>query len=424
MRTLALALALVLTGCATDVPVVEEATVVGDRWQRLPDWDTTSRLHSPLSREHLVALARANPNSAISQRRLLQLAAQEEDVAGLVEALKRMTDLGLALSPAGYESVGERAGEDVVRPFARRAEAMRDPVTASMIRSRIPIEVPLSETFVIDEQSGRMFTGSIVERTLYVSDDGQDWERVPTRSLGSVAGLAIDPATKTLWIASGRLDQTRQPETAFVGLIALDLDTLQEKRRITAPSNVTTVGDIALAGDGSVIVSDPLGSGVYRLGPGRGQLETLIEPRHLASPQGIVVHPSGHFAYVADWAYGVALVDLETRSLKRLDAPADVALDGVDGMAWHDGALIVIQNGLNPHRIVRWELSEDGYSVISATILERAHPDWGEPTVGQFTAERFHYISDPQWDRFAKGGVLKGDEPLRPNPVRVIELRK
>lgn len=423
MKKFAIALgALLVGGCAQEAPVVTAAPVVESRWDGLTDWDTTARLNSPASREQLLELAATNPNSAIAQRRLLQLAAQQETVDELVDALRRMTDLELALSLGAYEFVGKLAGPEVAAPFAERGAALMVPVVASDVAARIPSNIPLSEAFALDEASGRIFTGSIVDRTLHVSKDGQQWTRVPTRSLGSVAAVAIDAATETLWIASGRLDQTRNADTAFVGLIALDLATLQEKRRITAPRDVATMGDLALAEDGTVLVSDPLGSGVYRLGPGRGQLEPLIDSRHLASPQGIVVHPSGQFAYVADWAYGVALVDLETRALKRLDAPATVPLDGVDGMAWHDGGLIVIQNGLNPHRIVRWEMAQDGYSVTSASTLERAHPDWGEPTVGQVASGRFFYISDPQWDRFEKDGALKGDAPLRSNPIRSIAL--
>ena len=423
MRQIAIALgALLVGGCATDAPIAVAPPVVESRWDGLPDWNITARLHQPASREQLLALAAANPNSAIAQRRLLQLAAQKEQDDEVVEALARMTDLDLALSAGAYAFVSELAGPEVVAPYAERGAALMSPLTASDVMTTIPADIPLSEAFVVDERTGRIFTGSIVNRTLHVSKQGGPWARVPTRSLGSVAGLAIDAATGTLWIASGRLDQTRNPDTAFVGLIALDLETLEEKRRITAPREVATMGDLALAADGTVLVSDPLGSGVYRLGPGRGQLETVIEPRHLASPQGIVVHPSGAFAYVADWAYGVVLLDLETRALKRLAAPDGVALDGVDGLAWHDGALIAIQNGLNPHRIVRWEMSEDGHAVIAATTLERAHPAWGEPTVGQVARDRFLYISDPQWDRFGEGGAQKGDDPLRSNPIRSIDL--
>lgn len=385
-------------------------------------WDTTDRLVSPVTRESLARLASNNPNSAITQRRRLQLALQQGDFDGAAAALDRMSAMELSLSAEAYRVVGQAIGADGVADDVERAEGRAEPLTASREVAAIPADIMLSEAFAFDEATGRWFAGSIVERSLHVSDDGRSWRWVATGGLGSVAGLAIDPATRTLWIASGRLDQTKRPEEAFVGLVALDLDTMKEKRRITAPRAIATLGDLAVTADGTVLVSDPVGSGVYRLGPGRGQLETLVEPRHFASPQGIAVHPSGRFAYVADWAYGVALVDLETRAIGRLAGSETVALDGVDGMAWYDGSLIVIQNGLNPHRIVRWLLSEDGFAVRSAQLLERAHPDWGEPTVGQLVGSRFFYASDPQWDRFAKGGAQEGDAPLRPNPIRAIDL--
>lgn len=419
-------LALLILALGACAPVVEEAAPIAppptflDRWNALPDWSTRDRLRRPADVEAMRGLAEANPNSAIAQRRLLVAAFGEGDGAVARDALARMTEMGLLLQPASYEQLssvveGAAAVSEQVAP-------LRSPISASRMAFKIPADIHLSEAIAHDPKTGRWFTGSVVDRSLHMSDDRRVWRLVPTRALGSVMDIAIDHERRILWVSNGKVDPTRDPITAFVGLVAFDLDSLREIRRITAPTGIEALGDIAVAPDGAVLASSPTSGEVWRLGPGRGQLDSLVERGHLSSPQGIALHPSGRFAYVADWAYGIAMVDIESLSLKRLSAPREVALDGSDTLFWHQGSLIAVQNGLSPRRIVRFDLDKAGLEVVGMTTLERAHPDWGEPTTGQLVDGTLFYVSDPQWERWGEGGSVEGEEPLRDNVVRGLPL--
>src|SRR6185436_1010849 len=89
--------------------------------------------------------------------------------------------------------------------------------------------------------------------------------------------------------------------------------------------------------------------------------------------------------YVPDYSLGIARVDTRTGAVSWLSASPDIALSGIDGLYWIgrigriQNALIAVQNGTHPPRVVRLTLSPDGGSVTAATVLA-ASPDLGEPT--------------------------------------------
>jgi hypothetical protein len=54
------------------------------------------------------------------------------------------------------------------------------------------------------------------------------------------------------------------------------------------------------------------------------------------------------------------VIDRASRSISVLPGPDTVVTMGIDGLYYHDGSLIGIQNGLTPHRVVRLKLSPSG----------------------------------------------------------------
>ena len=98
-------------------------------------------------------------------------------------------------------------------------------------------------------------------------------------------------------------------------------------------------------------------------------------------------------------------------------------LDGIDGLSADGGTLIAIQNGASPRRILRLHLTPDGLAVARVEVLERANPDWGEPTLGTIVDDHLLYVADAQWERFGPGGAVTGEGPLRPTAIRILGLR-
>jgi hypothetical protein len=114
-------------------------------------------------------------------------------------------------------------------------------------------------------------------------------------------------------------------------------------------------------------------------------------------------------------------VDLATREVRLLPADDGVLALGIDGlsMAGHD--LVAIQNGVAPPRVVRLVLDARGDRVVRSDVLERARPDYAEPTLGVVVGRDLFYVANSQWERFRDDGGIDASERLQA-PL-VVRLR-
>jgi sugar lactone lactonase YvrE len=367
------------------------------------------------------AVAALFPDSAAVQRRRLAIALEANDGAAVRSGLQRLAQIGYALSPATLDRLATVAGDADLATITARMDAERQPVEASRALVEVPAEFRLVEGVALDGARGRLYAATVVSRALLVHDQA-GWRRVEGLETGSLFGVATDAPRRRLWMASGAVEPTPSPETAFRGLIALDLDSGREAARIAAPEGVA-LADIAVTADGAVLASDPLAGGVYRLAPGATRIEPLVAPGTLRSAQGIAIAADGRRAYVADYGYGVAIVDLDSGAVSRLAADMPAMLDGIDGLLRDGADLIAIQNGTSPRRIVRLRLDPAGTLVVGIDMIERNHPAWGEPTLGQIADGALIYVADAQWERFGPGGVPADQGPPRATAIRTVPIR-
>lgn len=388
-----------------------------------PDWrDANAETSAIADPAGLDRLAADFPNSATIQRRILIQAFQAGDKKRALAALGRLREMGYGLSDGAFGQIAAFVGNDEAAPFHQAARWLNQPIGRSIETRDIPPGILLAEGVAHDPVSGAVYVGSVVGRDVHQLGLGAP-RRLDDAQLGSVFGLAVDADRRLLWLASGKVDQTPEPDSAFVGLVAIDLDEFEVVARVPAPEGVASLNDIGLADDGTVFAADATGGGIYRLAIGAEVIEEVVAPGRLRGPQGIAVSADGQRAYLADYGYGIAVLDLESGSLERLEGGTEVMLDGVDGLYWSKGSLVAIQNGIRPMRISRLDLDASGTEVVRQVTLARADPAWGEPTLGQVIDDHFIYISDPQWERFGEGGALEGDEPLRPNQIRSLRIR-
>jgi hypothetical protein len=371
----------------------------------------------------LAALAEQFPESALVQLRLLNAALRGGDSALLRATASRLTEMGYALSPAAFEQLAAHLSAEEASTLPARAAANRQELRGSTVFATVPVEHRLVEGVGWDARTNRLFTSSVVGREL-VMLGGQGWRRIDGLDAGSLFGLAIDEPRRLLWVASGVVDPTPSPETAYRGLIALSLDDLQVVRRVPAPAADLSPADIAVAPNGTVYASDPTSGAILRALPQADSMEVLVPSGRLRSPQGIALDVERGRLYVADYNYGLALVNLATGALSRLSADLPMMLNGIDGLFLVDGDLVGIQNGTNPRRIVRIRLDRSGTRATGLEVIERAHSEWGEPTLGQIKEGDLIYVADAQWERFGAGGAVNGAEPLRPTAIRIVPLRE
>jgi hypothetical protein len=308
-----------------------------------------------------------------------------------------------------------------------RYNARKEGLSAPL--ASVPAEHRLIEGIAWDQATRRLFAGSVIDRRLLVREgvdrhllvsEGEDWREVPTAApIGGVFGTAVDAPRRLLWLASSAADPMPRPESAFSGLVAIDLETLRESRRIAVPG--ARLGDVAVAPDGTVFASDGRSGAIYRCRPGCAEAETLIPPGLLKSPQGMVAWPGGRLLYVADYAMGLFRIDLGSRRIRPVFAHLPLMLDGIDGLVRNGRRLLAIQNGTRPVRIVAISLDNGARRVSDLRVLEQGGEGWGEPTLGTMIGDSLAYIADGQWERYGPGGALTDGGAPRPTAIRLVD---
>ncbi|HEX8225591.1 MAG TPA: hypothetical protein VF605_17405 [Allosphingosinicella sp.] len=366
------------------------------------------------------AVAARFPNSAGMARRQLAAAVQAKDRTAAEAALKRLAAMGAILSKAGQAQVEPLVGAEAMAPIAARFAANAAPVAASRLHASIPAGHDLVEGVVWDSARRRLYATTVVDRALLAVEPGRT-SVAASGGLGSLFGGAYDPVRRRLWIASAPIDETPKGEPAFTGLVEFDPARPAGLRRV--PLAAGTPGDVAVARDGTVYASDGLNGALYRCRPGCRQLETLLPAGTLFSAQGLAVSADQKRLYVADRRYGLAALDRASGRLLQVTGGEDVMLDGIDGMAVRGADLVALQTAYPPARIVRLRLSADGLRVVRLDVLERAHPEWGEITLGAVAGDRLLYVANAQWERYGKGGVQAADKAAVPTTIRSLKLK-
>ena len=71
---------------------------------------------------------------------------------------------------------------------------------------------------------------------------------------------------------------------------------------------------------------------------------------------------------------GIARVNIATGEPTRLPQPDTVVTGGIDGLYWHEGDLLGVQNGPNPGRVIRVALTDKGSRIARRYGLAVASP--------------------------------------------------
>jgi DNA-binding beta-propeller fold protein YncE len=363
------------------------------------------------------------PNSAGMVRRRLGAALEAKDKAAAIAALRQLAAMGTSLSVHGQEQVEALIGAEAMAPIAAIFDANVRPIEASRVYATIPAEHDLVEGVAWDSDLGRLYATTVVDRALLSVGEGQT-SVVASDGLGSLFGAVYDPVHKRLWVASASVPETPKVEPVWIGLVAVDPDRPEGIVRVAAPAGVTaTPGDVAVARDGNVYVSDGMNGAVYRCRPGCSALETLLSPGTLFSAQGMALSRNQKLLYIADRRYGIAVLERSSGRLFQVAGDDRMMLDGIDGLALYGRDLIGLQNAYEPQRIIRLRLSSDGLRVRRLDVLERNHREWREITLGAVADDRLLYVANAHWSRYREGGTQVAGAPALPTPVRSLDLR-
>jgi sugar lactone lactonase YvrE len=380
---------------------------------------------------HASEAARLRPTHGGVLYGLASARALAGDSTAALAALRRFAMLGYTAdvdADADLASLRGGAAFDTLRAELRRNA---EPIVRSKPAFTLAERDLLTEGLAYDSVTKTFLVGSVRHGTiLRVKPGGRPNEFVHAGVKGFWAplGLRVDAARRALWVASSALPQTVGFDTSDAGrsgIFRFDLVTgaLTGQYPIPRVGQAHALGDVLVARNGDVYATDSRAPAIYRVRAGADTIERFVTSPLLLSAQGLALDSAERTLFVADYARGLLRVDLASRQVQPLDAPDDVMALGIDGLYAVGPDLIGVQNGTTPHRVVRLRLDDDGHRITGLEVLERAHPDYAEPTLGVVVGRDYYYVAASQWERFRDDGTVDAPETLRPPVILRLELR-
>jgi sugar lactone lactonase YvrE len=355
-----------------------------------------------------------------------QLAA---DTVGVYGALAAYAALGLgrdlrADARFAPYATRPRFATIVARHDSNRALLARSHVVATLSDSTL-----WPEGVDYDRRTGRYYVASVRHRTIAEVVDGRITRELWAREqpgVGAVLGVRVDARRGVIWATFAGIPQMQgyaKADSTIAALVRVRIaDGTIERRWNLPPAPLGhTLGDLAIGPLGDVFVTDSNDPVLYRLRPGADTLERITSPL-FHSLQGVAALPNGAALYVADYSLGIVRVDLTTKNTIRLDdAPGSTSV-GCDGIAWDRDAIVAIQNGVAPARVMRFVVDASGTRIVRAEVLDRNVAIADEPTIGTIVGREFVYVANSQWEKYTEDGQRKSERPLTGTVLLAVRL--
>lgn len=365
----------------------------------------------------------ARPSHAGARFNLALAQALDGDAAASLYNLHLLADADVAFPVLEAEEFTALQQEFTWIDFTFKLERLRRPRgAATRLASFGPVDfIPEG---ILARDDGSLLLGSIRHGEILEWRDGETRRLSSPASGGhwSVFGMRED-ADGMVWFASAAIRQMQEvadTELGRSGLFRMDPDSGEIIDEMLLPDDgrEQLLGDLVIDDEGLIYTSDSIGSAIYRYDPELRALDELVPPGRLVSPQGLVLLEGGRHLLVADYATGLYRVDTRNGQLMPVDKADGLVLQGIDGLYRDGDRLIVIQNGIRPHRVTQLQYDSDRNRIVDANILLANHPDFREPTLGQVHGVDFIFVANSQWDRFAADGSLDESDLVAPVLLR------
>ena len=278
------------------------------------------------------------------------------------------------------------------------------------------------EGIAFDAKSQSFFISSIHKRKVVRRDaDGRvsDFITYKTLPLWSVFAMQVDPERRLLWLCTTALPQM----TGFVdslsgksAVLAVNIDSGELVNRFQNDDTLHhNLSDLTLNERGEVYVVDAAAMQIMHITPEKGMQRLQLDASFRAT-QGIAYDSQSNHLFVSDYSLGIYRIDLDDGSCHLLAQNPKICSSGVDGLYFHNNALIAIQNGIRPHRVVKFDLNAPQTKIVNYQVLEANHRSFDEPTLGLIKDGDFYFIANSQWGRYDKSGKPLPIDQLK-NPL-------
>jgi hypothetical protein len=392
-------------------------------------WEDTRRAHDAADKAAYLGNSRlmyAFLNG--SPRSLLQLMSAEAFAGKQDEALTRFEQFvrmgqsdDTALSQKQFDAVRADARYPVIHA-AMTANDGSISVADKLFELKDDSLIP--EDIDYDAATHRFYITSVRKKEI-LSVDMSGGIRVFAQAPDGWPMMAVkaDSRHRWLWATEVALDgfvYTPSKDWGRSAVVIYDLDSGRLLYRIEGPPH-SALGDMTLTTEGDAILSDGELGGVYRVDRVLRRFER-IDAGDFISPQTPVVLPDGRHILVPDYLRGIGILDLNSKHVVWLSTQGTHALSGIDGLYLYGTALLAVQNGTSPERVIRFDLDSSLAQVESEFVIERASRTLGDPTHGVVVNGGFYYIANSGWDNLDQHGRIQAGKSLSPAVIMRAKL--
>jgi len=364
--------------------------------------------------EHMLAAAKLRPDSLTVTYNLAGAQALAGHPKEALEQLGRLADKSVVFDVAADEDFASIRDSDGFKSVLARFEKLEAPIGKSDVAFQLPQKDLITEGVAYDPATETFYVGSIHQRKIVSRGKDGSVKDFATAEDGlwSVFGMKVDAKRRTLWACTTATPQMvgfKKEDEGLSSVLRFDLASgeLVKRYDLSNRPQAHWLGDLVVDSKGKVFITDSQAPGaVYAIFQKDGELVPWIEPGPFRSPQGIDLSTDEKHVFVADYSIGILRFDTTSKQSVRVTGPADLVLAGIDGLYFHRGSLIAIQNGIRPHRVVRFHLNASQDRIERAEILEMNNPSFDEPTLGVLVVDRLYFVANSQWGRFDKDGTI------------------
>lgn len=380
--------------------------------------------------EFLIQMVAANAARPNHPRLIYNLAAAyalNGDPDNALNSIERLAKMGLAFAVEKDENFKGLVDNERFKAAMAIFATNREPLNKGEVGFSVDDKTLIAESLAFDPKGGSYYVGSIHQRKIVRIDRkgiASDFSK-PSDGLWSVLGMRVDAARGFLWACTTAFPQMKgfAPEDkGRAGIFKYELATGRLLKKYILPSGEShALGDLILDKAGNVYATDSVAPVIYRIGAKSDTIEEFLRSTMFASLQGLAFDTNQRNLYLADYSKGIFRVDLSTKHVVQQTPTETITLLGIDGLYFYQGALIAIQNGVVPNRVLRLSLEKD--QIVAQEVIEANHPDFNEPTLGVIVGDSLHFIANSQWPHVNGKAELTMDK-LRPTVVLKLSLKR
>lgn len=348
--------------------------------------------------------------------------ARAKEPGNAIASMKKVIELGdgfLPIKDFGFEHLKDNAEFQSLRTGMEKSLPVA--VDAPMA-FRLPDRQFAAEGIAYDPVGKRFYMGSFSGRGI-VRIDPAGAVTPFTRAVDKVPpilGVAVDAGRRLLYAVATTAYMPKQP--LYNAVLAYDLKSGKRLAEYKVPE-AQQLNDVALAANGELFVSDSRSGAIWRIVPGaEGKVTPFLAGGKIGGTNGLTLTPDGKALYAAH-STGVVRIDTGSAGLEKLAPPPRQSIAAIDGLYWHKGDLIGIQNIVNPGRVIRIRLGKDGASIVAIeTLLSHHHPHVDQPTTGAISGDTIHVLATTQIGRLNDKGEFEDAATLKQPAVLKVML--